>query len=153
MTRTCLLVVASAVAPTASVQAGYVSSDLVFAQTVGARSTDTVSPFGLLSERPALVVAGTSQAVQDQGPDAGDQSVPRAVNDRLSASILCQGSGRTRPAPPVTRKLTSSSDVVLYADSSAHPGRATKLATYRNRVVVYHPCSDRLFRPPRPVGC
>jgi hypothetical protein len=137
--------------PATSAQAGYVSSDLVFAGAVTPDS-EGASPFGLLRDGPALVVAGSSQSFQEQGPDSSDQSVPRAVKDRLAASLFCPGSGGSRPTAPVARKLPSS-DVVFHAGSSAPPADATRLATYGNRVVVYHPCCDRLFRPPRSVGC
>jgi hypothetical protein len=135
-----------------SARAGYVSSDRIFADSVSCQA-ESPSAFGLFRERPPLVVAGSASSICDQGSDMGDESIHSAAKDRLSASLVCLGSGRSRPVPPVARKLPSGFDVVFCADSSAPRSAAVRLATYGNRVVIYHPCCDRLFRPPRLVGC
>jgi hypothetical protein len=145
------LVLAPSLCGTAA-RAGYVSSDRIYADSA-AYEDEGFLTFGLLRERPPLVVAGSSETVQEQGPDASDQSIPRAVKDRLSASLLCPSSGRTAPVTPGARKLASTFDADFHADSSAQRRAAARLATYENRVLIYHPCCDRLFRPPRQVGC
>ncbi len=125
------------------------TSDQLYGEATALQS-DGATPFGVFGERPAMLVAGVPQGLHEA--DACDDGCffwP--TTNRNGGVLVCPGSGRPCPSVPVTGKVRSSLDVVCYPDPSASQDTAARLAVYGNRVVLHHPCCERLFRPPRPA--
>jgi hypothetical protein len=98
-------------------------------------------------------VAGVAVSLEEDRPEGLDDSFPLLPWTRHAGTEFRPGSGHPAPISPVSRKGSSTLDVVFYTDPAALRLSASAQSVSCDIVNLYHPCCKRLFRPPRPVPC
>jgi hypothetical protein len=133
--------------------AGYVAAEIVCPDSLKWSSDD--SPlFGFAIGGSAQFVAGPSRVADEDSQDFADGDYyTQSPFNRQSSMVARQGSGRTAPAGPTPRKGLTTLDLVFFTDPIAPRSPAFRMSDYGDTVCLYHPCSKRLFRPPRSVCC
>jgi hypothetical protein len=131
-------------------RAGYLPSELLYSSQ-SSPEMESLRWFGSGCDQPELVVAGISRSLEEEREECLDDSGCYLLRAIGAGAKVRLGSGRTLPATPVTRKGIETHDVVFYPDPSAPRNPAARQSVFGYRVMVHHPCCDRLFRPPRPA--
>ncbi len=105
---------------------------------------------GFDAPRPAELVAGSPQNLEEEPQGAADDSLPLPFQ-RPETQIRA-GRGQSVPTGPVNRKGSSAPDVLFFADPVASQGPAARLPAPADGPGSPLERGDRLFRPPRPAA-
>jgi hypothetical protein len=124
----------------------------VFGHSVTGPS-DSIAWLGLGPDRPEEVVAAAPRTLEDDSQESLDEDVALVLDARQGGARVRQGTNRSIPANPGSRRIASRIDGVLYTGPATPPSPAVRVSDLGDTINRYHPCVRRLFRPPRPIGC